>query len=59
MWSLPSSSNASADRIDAISQYMPQEHASGAVASGRDGLPDPRARQKGQILAKSRELTGD
>ena len=50
---------ASTGRIDAISQYMPQEHASGAVAAGGGGPPDPRARQKGQILAKSRDLTGD
>ena len=38
---------------------MPQEHASGAVASGRGGPPDPRARQKGQIWpsrASSREI---
>ena len=38
---------------------MPQEHASGAVATGGGGPPDPRARQKGQIWpsrASSREI---
>ena len=38
---------------------MPQEHASGTVATGGGGPPDPQARQKGQIWpsrASSREI---
>ena len=45
-WSIPSNSNASTGRIDAILQYSPQEHASGAVIAGGGGPPHHRGCSK-------------
>ena len=45
-------------RAGALSVRDPREHASGAMGAGGDAPAQPCRRANGQIMARSRELTG-